>query len=96
MRSRRQNQLEFNGTSLAVQWLRLHASTAGGMGSIPGLGTKIPFRSGWMKTGGEPQKLKETGQEAKEGRAARHLPDFQMRDPGLFWEGCFRRARCWW
>ena len=25
-----------------VQWLRLHASTAGGMGSIPGQGTKIP------------------------------------------------------
>ena len=30
------------GTSLAVQWLRLHASTAGGMCSIPGRGTKIP------------------------------------------------------
>ena len=30
------------GTSLAVQWLRLCASTAGGMGSIPGQGTKIP------------------------------------------------------
>ena len=30
------------GTSLAVQWLRLRASTAGGMGSIPGQGTKIP------------------------------------------------------
>ena len=30
-----------NGTSLAVQWLRLHASTARGMGLIPGQGTKI-------------------------------------------------------
>ena len=30
------------GTSLAVQWLRLHASSAGGCGSIPGRGTKIP------------------------------------------------------
>ena len=30
------------GTSVAVQWLRLCASTAGGMGSIPGRGTKIP------------------------------------------------------
>ena len=30
------------GTSLAVQWLRLHASTAGGVGSIPGWETKIP------------------------------------------------------
>ena len=30
------------GASLAVQWLTLHASTAGGVGSIPGQGTKIP------------------------------------------------------
>ena len=29
------------GTSLPVQWLRLHASTAGGMDSIPDQGTKI-------------------------------------------------------
>ena len=32
----------FVGTSLVVQWLGLHASTAGGQGSIPGWGTKIP------------------------------------------------------
>ena len=25
-----------------IQWLRLSASTVGGMGSIPGQGTKIP------------------------------------------------------
>ena len=30
------------GTSLAVKWLRLCASTARGAGSIPGQGTKIP------------------------------------------------------
>ena len=30
------------GTSLVVQWLRLQASIAGGMGLIPGWGTKIP------------------------------------------------------
>ena len=29
-------------TSLVVQWLRLCASGAGGMGLIPGWGTKIP------------------------------------------------------
>ena len=29
------------GTSLAVQWLRLHTSTAGGAGSTSGQGTKI-------------------------------------------------------
>ena len=34
------------GTSLVVQWLRLHASTAGGGGSIPGQGTKIPHALG--------------------------------------------------
>ena len=30
------------GTSLAVQWLRLLTSPAGGTGLIPGQGTKIP------------------------------------------------------
>ena len=30
------------GTSLVVQWLRLCVSSAGGVGSIPGQGTKIP------------------------------------------------------
>jgi len=30
------------GTSLMVQWLRPHTSNAGGMGPIPGWGTKIP------------------------------------------------------
>ena len=30
------------GTSLVVQWLGLCVSTAGGTGSIPGRGTKIP------------------------------------------------------
>ena len=29
-------------TSLAVQWLRLCASNTGGVGLIPGLGTKMP------------------------------------------------------
>ena len=30
------------GTSLVLQWLGLCASIAGGTGSIPGRGTKIP------------------------------------------------------
>ena len=29
------------GTSLAVQWLSLHTSTAGSVGSLPGQGNKI-------------------------------------------------------
>ena len=33
----------FSGTSLVAQWLRLCISNAGGMGSIPGRGTKIPY-----------------------------------------------------
>ena len=41
------------GTSLVIQWLRLHASTAVAMGSIPGQGTKIPRaaqcgQKGWL------------------------------------------------
>ena len=34
--------LDDQGTSLVVQWLRLQACTAGGTDSIPGQGTKIP------------------------------------------------------
>ena len=30
--------LNHSGTSLSVQWLRLHTCSAGGMGSIPGRG----------------------------------------------------------
>ena len=33
----------FWGISLVVQWLRLHASTSGGKGSILGWETKIPY-----------------------------------------------------
>ena len=32
---------DIGGTSPVVQWLRLHSSNAGGMGSIPGQETKI-------------------------------------------------------
>ena len=35
-------QISYKRTSLAVQWLGLSISTAGGMGLIPGQGTKIP------------------------------------------------------
>ena len=35
--------MDKRGTSLAVQWLGLRTSTAGGMGSIPGRGTKILY-----------------------------------------------------
>ena len=40
------------GTSLAVQWLGLRTSTAGGTGSIPGRGTKTPQATGhsWLSS----------------------------------------------
>ena len=34
------NIIKNQGTSLEVQWLRLHTSNAGGPGSIPGQGTR--------------------------------------------------------
>ena len=34
------------GISMTVQWLRLHASNAGGAGSIPGQRTRIPHAAG--------------------------------------------------
>ena len=37
------------GNSLVVRWLRLRASTARAMGSIPGRGTKIPHAAAWLK-----------------------------------------------
>ena len=32
-----------------VQWLRFHASNAGGVGLVPGWGTKIPHAVGMHK-----------------------------------------------
>ena len=34
---------------MVVQWLRFHACIAGGVGSIPGQGTKIPHATGHSK-----------------------------------------------
>ena len=36
------------GTSVEVQWLRLHAPSAGGVSSAPGKGAKIP-QAQWQK-----------------------------------------------
>ena len=40
--------MEWMGTSLAVQWLRLHLPIHGGVGSIPDQGAKIPYGL-WLK-----------------------------------------------
>ena len=44
-----QKSLRISGPSPVVQWLGLQASTAGGMDSIPGQGTKIPHAAGAAK-----------------------------------------------
>ena len=44
------------GASLAVQWLRLPASTAGATGSTPGWGTKIPHAAWYGKKNQPPPK----------------------------------------
>ena len=49
-----------NRNSLVVQWLGLHASTAGGLGSIPGQGTKIPQASWWGQKQTNKQKPNDT------------------------------------
>ena len=49
------------GTSLAVQWLRLGTSTAGGAGLIPGQGIKMPHAS-------RPSQNKQTKQQQKNTR----------------------------
>ena len=45
------------GTSLAGQWLRIHASTVGGVGSIPGRGTKI-LHASWCRQKSKERKKK--------------------------------------
>ena len=40
--------LKWGETSLVVQWLRYHACTAGGAGSIPGPETKFPYACLWV------------------------------------------------
>ena len=49
------------GTSLVAQWIRLHAPNAGGLGSIPGQGTRPHMHAttesshATIKEPGEPQ-----------------------------------------
>ena len=49
-----------------VQWLRLHASTAGSMGSIPGQGTKMPHGKAKKQT---KKSIKTCEPDLKGGRA---------------------------
>ena len=73
-----------HGTSLVVQWLRLHASTAGDMGSIPGQGTKILH---YMQCG---QKKKDKDDQLKPP----HL--LLWRPTPVFLPGEFHGRGSWW
>ena len=54
------NQHKTGGTFLVVQWLGLHASTAGGVGLIPSWGTKTPHA---MRHGQKKRKKKKMVEE---------------------------------
>jgi len=47
--------------SLAVQWLRLHAFTGVGTGSIPNWGTKISLATWRSQGGGKQKRWRKTG-----------------------------------
>ena len=60
------------GTSLAVWWLGLHVSNAGGAGSIPGWGAKIPCATWWG------QKHLHEKQNTIQGNPFTLLPDTEL------------------
>ena len=74
-----------SGSSLVVHWLRFCASTAGGMGSVLGWGTKIPHTKPFSQknkkrkpgqqilSGVEEGFVSEDREGAEEGREARVL-----------------------
>ena len=62
-----------NRTSLAVQWLRLHASTAGGAGSIPSGGNKIPHAT-CRATQPKQKKWRITNRLSEQGRGLLRSP----------------------
>ena len=68
-------------TSLAVQWLKLLASTAGDVGSIPGWGTKIPHAMVWPK-----KKKKAAAAEGASGVDVRGREFRQREQPALKWQ----------
>ena len=54
------------GISLVVQWLRLHTSTAGALGFLPGQETKIPQATWYGK------KIKQTNKQQKQTHRQRN------------------------
>ena len=80
-----------SGNSLAVHWLRLHDSTAGGAGSIPGQGTKIPHVCGVAKK-------KKSIENSLQGRSYyySHLTDEEVEPQRKGDAVCSLVAYMWW
>ena len=84
------------GTSLVVQRLRLCASTAGGAGSIPGLGIKIPHAAWFSQRNKKnPKQTKKQSHTASErGSGSRQSQSLTVpygAQDGLEPRGCGRR-----
>ena len=62
--------MKSSGNSLAVQWLRLHAFTAKGTGSIPGQRTKIP-QAAWCSQKRKRKKENDEKEDIKGNRGER-------------------------
>ena len=65
------------GTSLAVQWLILHVPNAGGVGLIPGQGTKIPHVAQCLEN-------KQTTTKKEKPRYAGKDTTFKYREQSLY------------
>ena len=72
------------GNFLAVQWLRLHASTARGKGSIPGQGTEI---LGAFQCGQREKKVYSLSLQ-------RHHLKFTALGPHIVWEEAVSKVTC--
>ena len=59
------------GTCLAIQWLRLCASTIDGMGSIPGWEPKSPYATWWGQ-----KKSKNVKTKLRDGKGYKEIPLF--------------------
>ena len=76
-----------HGTSLVVQWLRLHVSNAGDMGSILGQGTRIPHLSWCAKkrrAWGKGQELPSPLQGSHPPQNFTCSPIWKLSEPHLF------------
>ena len=78
---RKRQRWEFPG----VQWLRLHTSAAGGMGSIPGQETKIPRAAWCVQTDKSFQKRRKNENSKKAREPRREWAGIQIKNLMVDW-----------